>query len=299
MLISVFETGGQGKTIRIGGVDMKKKRMIQSVGLAVMFLILGILFVFPLYWTVLTSFKTSAQVFVEKPILFMDTLYLDNYIEIFQKSHVLTFFKNSLLTAGGTTLLSLLLASMAGFGLCRYGFKGKKALQNSLLIIRMIPALVYTIPYYIIYNKMHLLDTLTGLTMSYISFALPMAIWLALSFFLDIPQEIYESAEIDGCSEFKMYTRIALPLVKAGLAVIAILVFVGAWNEFGLALVLQSSDAKKTLPIGIASMVQTHKDTPSGSLAAAGVLAMIPAVILSMATQKYIVKGTMAGAVKG
>ncbi|RKI79156.1 carbohydrate ABC transporter permease [bacterium 1xD42-87] len=278
---------------------MKKKRMIQSVGLAVMFLILGILFVFPLYWTVLTSFKTSAQVFVEKPILFMDTLYLDNYIEIFQKSHVLTFFKNSLLTAGGTTLLSLLLASMAGFGLCRYGFKGKKALQNSILIIRMIPALVYTIPYYIIYNKMHLLDTLTGLTMSYISFALPMAIWLALSFFLDIPQEIYESAEIDGCSEFKMYTRIALPLVKAGLAVIAILVFVGAWNEFGLALVLQSSDAKKTLPIGIASMVQTHKDTPSGSLAAAGVLAMIPAVILSMATQKYIVKGTMAGAVKG
>ena len=299
MLISVFETGGQGKTIRIGGVDMKKKRMIQSVGLAVMFLILGILFVFPLYWTVLTSFKTSAQVFVEKPILFMDTLYLDNYIEIFQKSHVLTFFKNSLLTAGGTTLLSLLLASMAGFGLCRYGFKGKKALQNSILIIRMIPALVYTIPYYIIYNKMHLLDTLTGLTMSYISFALPMAIWLALSFFLDIPQEIYESAEIDGCSEFKMYTRITLPLVKAGLAVIAILVFVGAWNEFGLALVLQSSDAKKTLPIGIASMVQTHKDTPSGSLAAAGVLAMIPAVILSMATQKYIVKGTMAGAVKG
>ena len=147
MLISVFETGGQGKTIRIGGVDMKKKRMIQSVGLAVMFLILGILFVFPLYWTVLTSFKTSAQVFVEKPILFMDTLYLDNYIEIFQKSHVLTFFKNSLLTAGGTTLLSLLLASMAGFGLCRYGFKGKKALQNSILIIRMIPALVYTIPY--------------------------------------------------------------------------------------------------------------------------------------------------------
>ena len=299
MLISVFETGGQGKTIRIGGVDMKKKRMIQSVGLAVMFLILGILFVFPLYWTVLTSFKTSAQVFVEKPILFMDTLYLDNYIEIFQKSHVLTFFKISLLTAGGTTMLSLLLASMAGFGLCRYGFKGKKALQNSILIIRMIPALVYTIPYYIIYNKMHLLDTLTGLTMSYISFALPMAIWLALSFFLDIPQEIYESAEIDGCSEFKMYTRIALPLVKAGLAVIAILVFVGAWNEFGLALVLQSSDAKKTLPIGIASMVQTHKDTPSGSLAAAGVLAMIPAVILSMATQKYIVKGTMAGAVKG
>ena len=163
----------------------------------------------------------------------------------------------------------------------------------------MIPALIYTIPYYIIYSRLHLLDTISGLIMAYISFALPMGIWLAISFFTDIPQEIYESAEIDGCGEWRMYLSIALPLVKAGIAVIAILLFVQAWNEFGLALVLQSSDAKKTLPIGIASMVQTHKDTPSGSLAAAGVIAMIPAMILALTTQKYIVKGTMAGAIKG
>lgn len=278
---------------------MKKKRIWQSLGLLILFVIIGTAFFFPLYWTVLTSFKTSAQVFVEKPIFFMSTLYLDNYIEIFRKSYVSTFFTNSVLVAGATTLVSLLLASMAGFGLCRYPFRGRKALKNSIMVIRMIPALVYTIPYYIIYNKLHLLDTLGGLVMAYISFALPMAIWLAISFFVDIPSEIYESAEMDGCSEVRLYTDIALPLVKAGLAVIAILVFIGAWNEFGLALVLQSSDVKKTLPIGIASMVQTHKDTPSGSLAAAGVIAMIPAIILSVTTQKYIVKGTMAGAVKG
>lgn len=278
---------------------MKKKRFLQSFGLFILFLLLGSLFIFPLYWTVITSFKTSSQVFVEKPIFILDTIYLDNYIEIFHKSHVDTFFLNSILVAGATTLVSLLLASMAGFGLCRYRFKGRNTVRNSILIIRMIPALVYTIPYYIIYNKLHLLDTLGGLIMAYISFALPMAIWLSINFFIDIPPEIYESAEIDGCPEFMLYTRIALPLVKAGLAVIAILVFIGAWNEFGLALVLQSSDIKKTLPIGIASMVQTHKDTPSGSLAAAGVIAMIPAIILSITTQKYIVKGTMAGAVKG
>lgn len=278
---------------------MKKKRTVQSMGLLVIFVLLGILFVFPLYWTVITSFKTSSQVFVEKPIFFLKTLYLDNYIEIFKKSYVATYFTNSIIIAGATTVLSLVLASMAGYGLCRYHFRGREGLKNSILIIRMIPALVYTIPYYIIYNKLDLLDTLSGLVMAYISFALPMAIWLAISFFIDIPSEIYESAEIDGCSEFRMYKDIALPLVKAGLVVIAILVFVGAWNEFGLALVLQSSDVKKTLPIGIASMVQTHKDTPSGSLAAAGVIAMIPAVILSITTQKYIVKGTMAGAVKG
>lgn len=276
-----------------------KRRMIRSVWILFGLCVLGILFFFPLYWTFLTSFKTAEQIFVEKPLFFMDTFYLDNYLEIFQKSHVLTFFWNSFIVSVLTTVISIVIATMAGFGFCRYQFRAKKALQNSVLIVRMIPALVYTIPYYIIYSKIHLLDTITGLVLAYISFALPLAIWLAINFFSDIPDEIYESAEIDGCSEYRIYYSIALPLVKAGIVVIAILVFIGAWNEFGLALVLQASDAKKTLPIGIASMIQTHKDTPSGSLAAAGMIAMIPAVILSLTTQKYIVKGTMAGAVKG
>lgn len=276
-----------------------KKKAIQTGVLLVVLILLGIFFAFPLYWTIITSFKTSAQVFVEKPIFFMDTLYLDNYIEIFTKSNVLKFFGNSILVASSATLISLILATMAGFGLCRYVFKGSKMLKSSIMIVRMIPALIYTIPYFVIYSKLNLLDTLGGLVMAYISFALPMAIWLAISFFSDIPTEIYESAEIDGCSEWRMYISIALPLVKAGIAVIAILVFVQTWNEFGLASVLQASDVNKTLPIGIASMVQTHRDTPSGSLAAAGVIAMVPAMILALATQKYIVKGTMAGAVKG
>ena len=262
-------------------------------------LALGLLFFFPLYWTFMTSFKTTAQIFVEKPIFFTKEFYTGNYAEIFQKSHVAQFFINSIIFSGCTTFISLVLATMAGFGFNRYNFKMKAILQNSALIVRMIPALVYTIPYYIIYSKLHLLDTLLGLILAYISFALPLAIWLAINFFAEIPKEVYESAEMDGCSEYKLYWYIAVPLVKAGMVVIAILVFIGAWNEFGLALVLQASDAKKTLPIGIASMIQSNKDTPSGSLAAAGMIAMIPAVILSLTTQKYIVKGTMAGAVKG
>lgn len=276
-----------------------KKRIRSSIFILLGMTALAIIFFFPLYWTFLTSFKTSTQIFVEKPIFILDVFYLDNYIEIFSKSHVVTFFMNSLLVSAATTAISLVIATMAGFGLSRYQFRAKTALRNSILIVRMIPALVYTIPYYIIYSKIHLLDSMIGLILAYIAFALPLAIWLAINFFADIPDEVYESAEIDGCSEYKIYLKIALPLVKAGIVVIAILVFIGAWNEFGLALVLQSSDAKKTLPIGIASMIQTHKDTPSGSLAAAGMIAMIPAVILSLTTQKYIVKGTMAGAVKG
>lgn len=275
------------------------KKIIRSILILIILLLLGVVFFFPVYWTFITSFKLPSQVFVEKPVFIMDTLYLDNYIEIFKKSHVLQYFFNSLIVASTTTTVSLLLATMAGFGLSRYTFKRNEAVRKIIIVIRMVPALVYTIPYFIIYNKIHLIDTLSGLIFAYISFSLPLAIWLSISFFTDIPVELYEAAELDGASEYKIYTQVALPLMKAGLVVIAILVFISAWNEFGLALVLQSSDAKKTLPIGIASMIQTHKDTPSGSLAAAGIIAMIPAIILSMCTQKYIVKGTMAGAVKG
>lgn len=277
-----------------------KKQKAKSIALIVLvYLVFGFFFLFPIYWIFLTSFKTQSQIFSETPVYYMKTLYLDSYIQIFSQSHVVDYFLNSLLTAGLTTLISLFLATMAGFGLCRYNFSWNQKLRNSILIVRMIPAMLYTIPYYVIYSKLHLLDTIHGLVMAYISFVLPLAIWLALSFFLEIPKELFESAEIDGCSEWKIYRHIALPLVKSGLAVIAILIFVQAWNEFGLASVLQYSDVNKTLPIGIASMVQTHKDTPSNSLAAAGVIAMVPAIILSLTTQKYIVKGTMAGAIKG
>lgn len=275
------------------------KKPIRAILILLSLMLLGVIFFFPLYWTYSTSVKTSSQIFVEKPIFWSNTIYLGNFIEIFTKTNVVRFFTNSLVVSAVTTAISLVLSTMAGFGFCRYHFAGRTALKNSVLIVRMIPALVYTIPYYIIYNKIHLLDTITGLILAYISFALPLSIWLAINFFAEIPAEIYESAEMDGCSEYKIYSRIALPLVKGGIAVMAILVFIGAWNEFGLALVLQASDAKKTLPIGIASMIQTHKDTPSGSLAAAGMIAMIPAIILSITTQKYIVKGTIAGAVKG
>ncbi len=283
---------------RVKGKAVKRNVLITVIVLLVL-LFLGILFVFPMYWTFITSFKLKSQIFVEKPILWPSVLYLDNYIEIFRKSFVGTFFLNSLKVAGTTTGGTILLATMCAFAICRYDFKISKLIKNFIITVRMIPALVYTIPYYIIFNKLGLLDSLAGLVLAYVTFSLPLAVWLSVNFFVDIPKEIYESAEIDGCGEMKMYSIIGLPLIRTGIVVIAILVFIGAWNEFGLALVLQSSDLKKTLPIGIASMIQTHKDTPSGSLAAAGMIAIIPGIILSLSTQKYFIKGMMTGAVKG
>jgi multiple sugar transport system permease protein len=275
------------------------KKALKRTGMIVLLGVIGVFFIFPLYWILITSFKLPAQIFVEKPIFILDTIYLDNYLAIFQKSNALKFFINSVTVSLITTMVTILLATMCGFALARYRTKTNRYIKNSVLIVRMIPAVIYTIPYYVIYSKIGLLDSLLGLIIAYINFSLPLAIWLAVTFFEDIPKDIYESAQIDGCSEYRLYFSIAMPLVMSGIVVIGILVFIGAWNEFGLASVLQASDLKKTLPVGIASMVQTHKDTPSGSLAAAGMIAVIPAIILSLTSQKYIVKGMMAGSVKG
>jgi multiple sugar transport system permease protein len=279
--------------------EVRKVKIFWKIAAAAVLCIIGILFFFPVYWMAVTSFKLPAQVFSEKPILLLDALHLDNYVEIFRKANVVTFFLNSLCVALSVTLITILLSTMAGFALSRYKFPWNRKILSGVLLVRMIPAIVYTIPYYIIYARIGLLDNLLGLCLAYCSSALPLGIWLAVSFLSDIPGELYESASMDGCSEYRMYLSVAMPLAVPGIIVIAILVFINCWNEFGLALVLQSSDAQKTLPIGIASMVQTHKDTPSGSLAAAGVIAMIPAFIISALTQKYIVKGLMTGAVKG
>lgn len=268
----------------------------------VMFVLLTILtmgFLFPIYWAVTMSFKEKADILVAAPQYFPQRVTLANYLDIFRKSSYGVFAWNSAKVAVITTALCVVAASMAGFALTRFTFKGRKLVSNGIFVIRMVPALVYTVPLYMIYNELGLLDNHIGLILAYCTFSLPISIWLFLSFYEEVPREIYESGVIDGCSEYRLFRSIALPLVVPSVSVVAILCFIGAWNEFGLALTLTFKDTFKTLPIAINTMIQRERDTPFGSLAAAGTLAMVPAIILSLTTQKYIVKGFTAGAVKG
>ena len=268
----------------------------------VMFVLLTILtlgFLFPIYWAVSMSFKEKADILVTVPQYFPQRVTLTNYLDIFKKSSYGVFAWNSAKVAVITTALCVIVAAMAGYALTRFNFRGRKAVSNGIFVIRMIPALVYTVPLYLIYNRMGLLDNHAGLILAYCTFSLPISIWLFLSFYEEVPREIYESGVIDGCSEYRLFRSIALPLVVPSISVVAILCFIGSWNEFGLALTLTFKDAYKTLPIAINTMIQRERDTPFGSLAAAGTLAMVPAIILSLTTQKYIVKGFTAGAVKG
>ena len=262
-------------------------------------IIISSFFIFPIYWAITMSFKLPDQIFVIPPEFFPRSFHMDNYFEIFKNSPVMRYFLNSLIVASITVMGTIFVSTAAGFGFARYKLKTSKLTVWIVFIIRSIPGLVYIVPFYIIFQKVNLIDTLTGIVICYVTFSLPFAIWLFMGFYEELPSDIFESAIIDGCSEYGLFTTIALPLVKSGVVVISILVFMGAWNEFTLALVLIFSEDKKTLPYGINSMIQQNFDTPFGSLAAAGTIAMLPAVIFSLTTQKYIVRGLTAGAVKG
>lgn len=276
-----------------------RKKRLSRAGIFIGLCLCSFFFIFPIYWCVTMSFKYKEDILTTIPQYVPTRVTAASYIEIFRNTNFPTYLLNSAEIAVLTTLLCVLVASMAGFGLTRFSFRGSKAVSLGIYVVRMIPGLLYTIPLYIIFLNMGLLNSKLGLVAAYCTFSLPMSVWLFLGFYEEIPREIYESASIDGCSDYRMYWEIALPLVLPSISVVAILCFIGAWNEFGLALTLTFRDEAKTLPIAINSMIQRDRDTPFGSIAAAGTLSMVPAIILSLTMQKYIVKGFTAGAVKG
>ena len=271
----------------------------KKAGVFLLLFILTLIFIFPIYWIVTMSLKYKQDILVTVPQYIPKRLTFVNYSDVLRNSRYMTFLQNSVLVSVVTTVICVIIAAMAGFALTRFTFKGRNVVSKGIFIIRMVPGLVYTVPLYMLYQKYGLIDTHWGLILAYCTFSMPMSVWLFLSFYEEVPHEIYESGLVDGCNEYRLFISIALPLVVPSISVVAILCFIGAWNEFGLALTLTFKDVYKTLPIAINSMIQREKDTPFGAMAAVGTLAMIPAIILSLTTQKYIVKGFTAGAVKG
>jgi ABC-type glycerol-3-phosphate transport system permease component len=271
----------------------------EKITISVLLSFFTLFFLFPIYWTITTSIKPKESIIKLPPEWIPKHFTWSNYSEVFTQNHIARIFFNSLLVASATTLITLLLTAIGGYGFSRFRFRGRGFWLYTTIIVRMIPGLLLIIPYYVMYQKVGLLNTLSGLVIVYVTAAIPLAIYLFMGFYNEMPDEIFEAATIDGCSEYGKFFRVALPLVVPGIVVTTILVFIGAWNEFPLSLILTFSDDKKLLPLAISSLIEVQKDTPLGTLAAAGTIAMIPAIVLSLTTQRFIVDGFTAGAVKG
>jgi ABC-type glycerol-3-phosphate transport system permease component len=197
----------------------------------------------------------------------------------------------------GTTVGSLVLGTLAGYGFSRVKFRGSEALRFLVLLTRMLPRMTLVVPYYLMMLKIGMLDTYTGLVIAYISFALPFSIWLLIGFFDDVPIEVEEAAMVDGCTPLGTLIRVVIPIAAPGLAVAAIFAFLVSWNEFLFALIL-SGPASKTLPVVIAGLT-TDLGPLYGEMSAAAVMVMLPNVVMTLVMQRYVVRGLTLGAVKG
>jgi len=268
------------------------KRVLLTIATVVIF---GVI-LFPPVVLFVTSIKTDIDALSFPPKWIFDPT-LKNYVDILNTSPLVDYALNSLIVASLNTLLCLIVGSMAAYGLARFKFKGADNLAFWILSIRMMPPVAAIIPIYILMKNLRLLDTPWCLVITYLTFNLPFVVWMMKGFFEEIPREIEESALIDGCSDFSVFFRIALPLVAPGLAATAIMVFIFSWNEFLFALILTGTKAV-TLPVGIIGYMK-ETGINWGYMTAGGILALIPVIVFMVLVQKHLVKGLTLGALKG
>ena len=252
----------------------------------------------PFYWLVNTSLKKGAS--LSQGELFPSQPTLENYLVVFQNPEFLLALRNSVIIAVVTTTVALVFASFAAYALARLKMRRKGMILTLILSVTTFPAIAIAAPMFSIWREIGLYDTLLGLIIPKLTFALPLAIYTLTSFFKEIPRELEESAYMDGATPFTAFRKVILPLAVPGLATTAILVFISVWNEFLLAVTLTTSPEARPVPVAIAFFSGTSEfDQPLGTISAASVIITVPLVILVLLCQKRIVSGMTAGAVKG
>ncbi len=253
---------------------------------------------FPLFWMISTSFKTTEHIFSRPPKLIPPEFSLSNYSEIVSP-YFLNFFKNSIIVTSGAVLLSLCVATLAGYSFSRFRYRGMVVFQIFILMAQMFPLILLLISIYIFFSKLYLLDTRLSLVLAHCTFSLPFSIWMLKGFFDSVPRELEEAAKIDGCPRMKILWRIILPLVKPGLVATSIYIFLLSWDDYVFALQLISSTDKRTVPVGLVLSFLGEFQYAWGELMAGSIAVSLPVVCLFIYIQKHLVQGLTAGAVKG
>jgi arabinosaccharide transport system permease protein len=275
------------------------QRRFAGILLVIFFSILAAIFLAPLGSMVLTSFKDSSQIIRTGFNLDVEfnSLKLDNYEYIFTGDHhYFRWFANSIILTFVQTVLTLFVSAWVGYGFAFYRFKGKTALFICVLIVMMIPFEILMLPLYREIIALKLIDSYWGIMLPYL--ANPIAIFFFSQYLKGIPREIVDSGRIDGCSEYGIFIRLILPIMKPALAAMAIFVGMTSWNNFLWPLLVLKDPTKYTLPIGLSSLMQPYGNNYQ-LLIAGSVLSVVPIVILFISAQKYFIAGMTAGSVKG
>jgi len=280
--------------------------IIKKIGKYILIAIILFFFLFPIYWLAITAFKRSEDWFSWPPIFITRMLTLDNFFGLkgggyghltTSMANIAPYLINSTVVGIVTALVSTGIAASAAYAISRYKIGGM-GFVSWIISIRMLPPIAAALPLYVIFSKLRLVNTWWALILSYLVLTTPLSTWVLITFFNDIPKELDEAAQVDGCSPTKAFFHIILPLSAPGLAAVATLAFIACWGEFLLALILTNDEAAQTLPIFLGRYI-TGWRVAWGPLAAAGIINMMPVIIFSLLMQKYLIRGLTFGAIKG
>jgi len=279
------------------------KRFLKGIGIHSILIFVSLLSIFPFIWLISTSLKGSAEnIFAYPPQIIPQDFTFQNYTGVWHKVNFIAYFMNSMIVAGLTVGLNLILSAMAGYPLARMQFAGKKTAFFAVLATIMVPFQVIMLPVYLITLKLNLVDSVNNFA-GYLGLVMPFAvsafgIFLMRQAFLAIPKEMEEAAIVDGCNAFQAFFKVLLPMVKPSLAVLAIFTFIGSWGEFLWPSIVLTKEAMYTLPVGVNNL-QGMFSSNWRFIAAGSILSTIPIVIFFLAMQKYFISGENEGAVKG
>lgn len=277
---------------------MIREKLVVKIFRWLLLMILLIIFVFPLYWMIVTSLQPVGGYAGDRtPYIIPKIITLESFRYIIKNVDFIREYLNSLIVSISTTIIVAFLSVMAAYGFSRFTFIGKQKIIAGMLVFQMFPKIILVIPFFIFMKFLGLLSTNIGLIVSYTSFALPFTIWMLVGFFDAIPKSLDECAMIDGASPFQAFYKIVLPLAAPGVVATTLFAFVLSWQEYLFALVLSVKPGSALLTQGLASMIQEWITLYEPMMAGA-VLAIFPLIIIYFFLEKYLVSGLTAGAVK-
>ncbi|MEO1018224.1 MAG: carbohydrate ABC transporter permease [Pseudomonadota bacterium] len=278
-------------------VGTKRDLIIGRICIYLALLIALAFVLFPVYWMAITSLKLPREIYRE-PALWPQIFTLTNYYKLIDDKGFLLNIRNSVMVAATVTVISVTISSLAAYSMVRFKYRFRGTFGKLILFAYLTPTSLLFIPLSILMARLQLGNTLYGLVLVYLTFALPLSTWLLQGYFRGIPRELEEQGMIDGLSRLGALVRIVLPLSAPGIAAVSIFSFTNAWNELLLALVLISSESQRTAPLALNYLI-TSDVLPWGPLMAGAVLSSVPLMIIYFIAQRFMVQGMTAGSVKG
>jgi multiple sugar transport system permease protein len=251
----------------------------------------------PLAWMLLTSLKTDAEAVRIPPTVLPEDATFDAYVQILAYGDFPTYFKNSCIVALGAALISTVIGAIGAYGLSRFSFRGKAAVLAGILLTQMLPGILLVGPYFEVLSRVGLYNTHLGLILAFTTLTLPFSTWMLKGYTDTVPEDLDEAAMVDGCTPFGAFVRVVLPLTAPGLVATTIFAFLLAWGDLLWALVLTSGTGMATLTVGLTRLV-TQFRTVWPQLMAGSVVAVVPATVLYLAMQRFLVEGMSMGAAK-